>query len=453
MRGARNRRELARQHHDNMMRAQRAGGAGRGLERSADPRRMPPRQPFIKNTRQRIQTALGQIAIPAGANTTWTSQPFAQVGLVNRFIMHVRVLLNSGGTAFGAPAKPAYKGPWNFIRNISLDLNLGSTNIVKCTGFGLAANLTSKKRGFNPYASSGPVAGGGGRDPFFNVGYNGATNIPINTPFSVEFVLVIPIAGNNDDNFTLGLINLQSPEVQMTLSGNYGVVADLLANASTTTTITGGYMQPYIEYYEIPPPTRHVAMPPLVVHRVEEDSLPIISTGIPLTYQLPRQGKLLRLLAYYDNVGSLVITGSPVIASGSNQSPVTNGILSWQVLANITDSVYFEDYIVRRFLMQEYFGDYPGMGSSPTFYTANALNGAPQLPQCNGAFLWEFWGATGEPARGNFRDVFDAEALTTLQFITNFDPGLTANAGAFAGFVREFWQPLAAGVARGLVGR
>lgn len=420
-----------------------AGGAGRAA---------PPRQPFIKNTRQRIQTALGQIAIPAGGNATWTSQPFAQVGLANRFILHVRVLLNSGATVFGAVAKPAYKGPWNFIKNISLDLNLGSTNIVKTSGFGLAANLTTKKRGFAPYASSGPVANGTGRDPFFNVGYNGATVIAANTAFPIEFVLIVPIAGNNDDNFTLGLINLQSPEVQITLSGNFGVVADLLSNASATTTITGGYIQPYLEYYEIPPPSRHVAMPPLVVHRLAEDQLPITAAGIPFTYQIPRQGKLLRLLAYYDNVGSLILSGSPIVAAGTNQSPIASGILNWQVLANITDSVYSEDYIVRRFLMQEYFGDYPNSGASPTAYTAN-VNGTPQLPQGLGAFLWEFWGATGEPARGNFRDVFDAEALTTLQFITNFDPNVTLNAGAFGGFVREFWQPLAAGVARGLVGR
>lgn len=431
------------------------GGAGRGLENAgaAGAQRMPQRQPFIKNTRQRIQTALGQIAIPAGANAPWTSQPFAQVGLVNRFIVHVRVLLNSGATAFAATAKPAYKGPWNFIRNISLDLNLGSTNIVKCSGFGLAANLTSKKRGFSPYASCGPLANGTGRDPFFNTGYNGATVIAANTAFPVEFVMLIPVAGNNDDNFTLGLINLQSPEVQLTLSGTFGQVSDLLSNASGTTTITGGYMQPYVEYYEIPPPTRHVAMPPLVVHRLAEDQQPIISTGIPFTYQLPRQGKLLRLLGYYDNVGSLVLSGSPVIAAGTNQSPVANGILNWQVLANTTDSVYSEDYVVRRFLMQEYFGDYPNTGSSPSFYTANVNNGFAQLPQLLGAFLWEFWGASGEPARGNFRDVFDAEALTVLQFITNFDPGLAVNAGAYGGFIREFWQPLAAGVARGLVGR
>lgn len=414
---------------------------------------MPPRQPFIKNTRQRIQTALGQIAVTAGGLAPWTSQPFVQIGLVNRFILHVRVLCNSGATAFGAVAKPAYKGPWNFIRNISLDLNLGSTNIVKCSGFGLAANLTSKKRGFNPYSSCGPVASGTGRDPFFNTAYNGATVIPANTTFPVEFVMVIPVAANNDDNFTLGLVNLQSPEVQLTLSGTYGQVSDLLSNASGTTTITGGYMQPYVEYYEIPPPTRHVAMPPLVVHRLAEDQVPITSAGAAFPYQLPRQGKLLRLMAYYDNVGSLILNGSPVIAAGGLPSPTSNGILNWQVLANLTDSVYSEDYIVRRYLMQEYFGDYPSTGASPTTYTSNVLNGATQLPQTLGAFLWEFWGASGEPARGNFRDVFDAEALTTLQFITNFDPNLSLNANAFAGFLREFWQPLAAGVARGLIGR
>jgi hypothetical protein len=429
------------------------GGAGRGMENAGDPRAQAPRQPFIKNTRQRRQSAGAQIAIPAGGNASWTSQPFAQVGLVNRFFLHVRVLLNSGATLFGAVAQPAYKGPFNFIKNISLDLNLGSTNLVKTTGFGLAMNLVSKKRGFNPYSSSGPASAGTGRDPFFNVGYNGATVIAANKAFAIEFMLVVPVAGNDDDNFTLGLVNLQSPEVQMTLSGNYGVVTDLLANASGTTTITGGYMQPYIEYYEIPPPSRRVAMPPLVVHRLAEDQQPLTSSGTPFIYQIPRQGKLLRLISYYDNVGSLVLQGSPIVAAGTNQSPTSSGILNWQVLANITDSVYSEDYALRRFLMQELFGDYPTAGSSPTTYGGTALNGAAQYPQLLGGFLHEFWGATGEPACGNFRDVFDAEALTTLQFITNFDPGLAVTAGAYGGFIREFWQPLAAGVARGLIGR
>lgn len=429
-----------------------AGGNGLQASGSGAPQQQAARAPFIKNTRQRIQPAGSQIAIPAGGSTTWTSQPFAQVGLVNRFILHVRVLLNTGASAFAAVAKPAYKGPWNFIRNLSLDLNLGSTNIVKSSGFGLSANWLSKKRGLS-IGSCGPLANGTGRDPFFDVGYNGATVIAANTTFPVEFVIMIPVAGNNDENFTMGLVNLQSPEVQLVLSGSYGAVSDIFSNASGTTTITGGYMQPYIEYYEIPPPSRRVAMPPLIVHRLAEDVIPINSSGAPFIYQIPRQGKLLRLIAYYDNAGSLVLSGSPVIAAGSNQSPVTNGILNWQVLANITDSVYQEDYIVRRVLMQEYFGDYPNNGSSPTFYTANVLNGFAQSPHLNGAFIWEFWGATGEPARGNFRDVFDAEALTTLQFITNFDPGLTINAGANGYFLREFWQPLAAGVARGLMGR
>lgn len=431
------------------------GGAGRGLENAGAPGGggAPMRQPFIKNTRQRRQIAGPQIAIPVGGNATWTSQPFAQVGLVNRFILHVRVLLNTGASAFAAASKPAYKGPWNFIKNISLDLNLGSTNIIKTSGFGLALNQASKKRGYNPFSSSGPVAGNGtGVDPFFNTSYTGAV-IAANTTFAAEFVLCIPVAGNDDDNFTLGLINLQSPEVQLILSGSFGTVADLFANASGTTTITGGYMQPYIEYYEIPPPSRAVAMPPLVVHRLAEDPLPITGAGVPLTYQIPRQGKLLRLIAYYDNVSSLIISGSPQIAAGGVPSPVNKGILSWQVLANITDSVYFEDYIVRRFLMQEEFGDYPTLGATQSGYTANSNVATPQMPQLYGGFIWEFWGATGEPARGNFRDVFDAEALTTLQFITNFDGGATINGGAFAGFIREFWQPLAAGVARGLVGR
>lgn len=410
------------------------------------------RAPFIKNTRQRIQSAGAQIAIPAGGQTPWTSQPFPQVGLVNRLILHVRVILNAGASAFAAVAKPAYKGPWNFLKNVSLDLNLGSTNLIKCSGFGLSASMLSKKRGF-ALGSCGPLAAGTGRDPFFNVGYNGSTVIAANANFTAEFVLILPLAGNNDDNFTMGLINFQSPEVQVILSGTYGAVSDLFANASGTTTITGGYMQPYVEYYEVPPPSRRVALPPLLAHRIAEDSQTITSSGVPFNYQIPRQGKLLRLISYYDNAGSLILTGSPVLASGSNQSPTSNGILSFQVLANNTDSVYAEDYIVKRLLMQEFFGDYPNFGSSPTNYTANVLNGFAQQPHLNGGFLWEYWGATGEPARGNFRDVFDAEALTMLNFITNFDSGLTINAGATGFFVKEFWQPLAAGVARGLMGR
>lgn len=441
-----------RHHHEMQHHGGHGGEPGRGMQNAADPRQMP-RQPFIKNTRQRIQQAGSQIAIPAGGNATFTSNPFPQVGLVNRFILHVRVFLNSGATAFAAAAKPAYKGPWNFIKNLTLDLNLGSTNLVKSSGFGLAVNLSSKKRGFNPYASSGPVSGNGsGRDPFFNISYTNAA-IAANTPFAAEFVLVVPVAGNNDDNFTLGLVNLQSPEVQLILGGTFGVVSDLYGNASGTTTITGGYIQPYIEYYEIPPPSRHVAMPPLVVHRIAEDTLPITTAGAALDYKLPRQGKLLRLAAYYDNAGSLILSGSPTIAAGGLTSPVTPGILNWQVVANTTDTVYNEDYVVRRYLMQEYFGDYPNLGATQGPYTANANAAVSQMPQLLGAFLWEFWGASGEPARGNFRDAFDAEALTELHFLTNFDPNLTVNAGALAYFIREFWQPLAAGVARGLVGR
>lgn len=407
------------------------------------------------NTRQRFQPSGPQIAIPAGGNAPFSAQAFYQVGLASRLLLHVRVLVGIGATAMTTAFKMSYKGPWQFLRNVSLDFNLGATNVIKGSGFSLAARQASTQMGAGHAKSNSSVGGGTGRDPFFNIGYNGTTFAAANATVPFEFVLELPMAGNDGFNFTLGLINLQSPEVQLILSGQFGQLTDLVSNASATATITGGYVQPYVEYYEIPPPKRMAQMPPLIVHRLYEDITQFATTG-NIIYQIPRQGKLLRLIQFIDNGGSLVITGAPQIGSAAWLSPVAPGVVNWQVVANITDTVYSEDYIVRRWRETDEFGDGGSFGANvaPNGLTANPIDGSTAYPtQLLGAHLWEFWNATGLPARGNFRDVLDAEALTTLQFITQIDNGVTVGAGAYASHLREFWQPLSRGALGGGMGR
>lgn len=413
-------------------------------------------RPFIMNTRQRFQPSGPQIAIPAGGNAPFAAQAFYQVGLAGRLLLHVRVLTNIGATPMAAAFKAAYKGPWQFLRNISLDFNLGSTNIIKSSGFALACRGASTQMGAGKAQSNSTVGQGTGRDPFFNLGYNGATFAAANAVVPFEFVLELPIAGNDGFNFTLGLINLQSPEVQLILSGQFGQLTDLISNASATQTITGGYVQPYVEYYEIPPPKRGAKLPPLIVHRLYEDLTPVTSVGQNTIYQIARQGKLLRLLQFFDNVGTLIYTGAPQLGSAAWLSPVVPGVDNWQVVANITDTVYNEDYIVRRWREADEFGDAGNYGANvaPTNLTANPLDAVTMYPTpLLGAHIWEFWNATGLPARGNFRDVLDAEALTTLQFLTFVDAAVALNAGAYLSHLREFWQPLSRGALGGGIGR
>lgn len=431
--------------------ARQHAGAARPGQAGGQQRKVAPKKPFVMGTRQRVQPVGAQIAIPAGGNSPWSTQAFPQVGLAMRILLHVRILVNVGGTAMGVAFKPAYKGPWSFLRQVSLNFNLGATNIVQCSGFGLAIRQASMQRGNSHSTSNAAVGNGSGRDPFFNLGYNGATFAAANSVVPFEFVIEVPIAGNDGLNFTLGLINLQSPEVQLILSGNYGSLTDITSNASATSAITGGYMQPYLEYYEVPPPKNNVAMPPLIVHRIAEDITPVVSTGSPTQYTIPRQGKLLRLMQYFDNGGSLVFTGAPQIGSASWLSPVSPGILNWSLVANITDTVYNEDYIVRRWRMADMFGDPGDLGANvpPAQYAAATNSSVAMLPPLLGGNIWELWGAQGEPARGNFRDVLDAEALTTLQFNTTVDPGLSLGTSPYLGHVREFWQPLSRGALRG----
>ena len=68
-----------------------------------------------------------------------------EVGFLNAIVLVVDGVFN-----LGASATLVDKGPWNLIKRITVDTNLGTSNIVDLSGFGAFLNATNQKRAFGP---------------------------------------------------------------------------------------------------------------------------------------------------------------------------------------------------------------------------------------------------------------------------------------------------------------
>ncbi len=339
--------------------------------------------PFRFSTRQRVQPVA---VVPITLGTRVTTE-IPRVGFLAGIFLRVdaTVTLSAAGAL-------AVFSPWSIFRRVAVNLNIGSASVVDLSGMGLfAVNRDMITTGFdptNPTLMNAPVALGA------NVW---------------KLSLFVPVAANDLREFTMGLINLQAPEVRCTVDLSFANAgADIATNF---TSITGNVTIHYM-YYEVPNPSA-VMYPPLMLHRLLEDRQTIVAVG-DTTYVVPRQGTLLQL-AHIVTLNSLVI---PAYADA-----LTTGVNQMRLRFNKTDEVY---NILR--------GVY-------NLWSA-IRSGTMQTNSGNLAFMWDFFDSGPERGQGDTRDTIDSESLSTLESIITVDGAATLGALACVDTVRRIVQVL-----------
>lgn len=312
---------------------------------------------FRSAARERFQF-VSSVAFSNGATLTPIKLP--EVGFLNGILLVVDGTMN-----VGVGAALVDKGPWNLLKNINVNVNIGTSNIVSVTGFGAFLNASDLKRGFAP-------DGGGVFTPPSLV-----YSVPIASGNNTwKLVYWIPISANDSAEFSTGLINLQAPEIQCNVNITCGIanaVGDVIsANAGTGFT---GTISCYYQYFEVPNPMQ-VQWPPTQIVRTVEESTPILTTGDYTFYQILRQGYLLNSIVY-------------LVANGS----LTNAFDDAIMRINKNDVVY----------------TFTPTGLKWRGLMANSV----VLP--TGCFSWSLWEALGNPSEGDTRDGFNTEAVTTLE--------------------------------------
>jgi hypothetical protein len=337
--------------------------------------------PFRYGTRQRIYS-FGSAQIVLGNQVT-TELP--RVGFLAGIFLDVNAVV----TLAGAGALATF-GPWSLFKRISVTMNTGQSSIYDTSGYGaFIVNENMLARSFNPLNAASfvaPVAQGAN---------------------TWRFGLFIPIAMNDEQQFNIGLINLQAPEIRCTLNLTFAN-----AGAEFTTqfqTVTGTVGLSYL-YYEVPNP-QMVAYPPLAVHRILEDRQAITAVG-DQTYVFPRGGTVLEL--------AHVVTLNSIVTTPGINAAVPDLIDSMRLVLNKTDTVYnMPSGVVRQWQL---------------------LNKANDVGHC---YKWNFLdGSISRMGEGDFRDTIDSEQLSTLESILTVNAGAVIGAAAFVDSIRRVFQVL-----------
>lgn len=338
----------------------------------------PPTQrllPFRFNARQRF----AQVPIQSGASFAANGTFFAELPRVG-FLSHVLVQL-AGTMNLTAAGTLAARGPWDLIARLRLRTSMGAATIYDTTGYGNYVVQRLLGVGFD-------VAQDADAD-LYAAGLATGNN-------SWVLTYVIPVAENLGAQSVLGLINLQAPEVQVTVEGSYGTGASVVSNFNTFTgTLSMGYL-----YYEVPDP-RTVMYPPLLLHRIIETRQVISAVGDQV-FTFPREGILHRFAHVVQQNDARVNTVDRLV-----------------VRFNKTDEVYRFDRWQLKWL-QKYRYEYP-------------------LP--TGVFAVDLWAADdeGRPGYGDQRDMISAEALSTLESVVTTTGSLGGTLNALD-TIREFAQ-------------
>lgn len=350
--------------------------------------------PFRLGTRQRFQP----VATVNVADNSRQSVILPRVGFLSHVFVQIdATITNTPGTGSIAFAP---LGPWNLLRSVTVRTNLGTAILYRTSGW--TNYLVQRLTGDN----LDPAAAG---DSFVYAASTASGDQTLRLPY------VIPVAANLGDDFVTGLYLLQSPEVQVTVDLEFGaLVGDAFTVSGGATVVYKTGTQPVARvgylYYEVPDPNR-VMYPPLTLHRIIEDELPISSVG-DVIWQLPREGLVLRL-------GRTILNNTP-----ARSDAVTEFVLR----ANRTDEMYRIRQWEQRYLQLYRYGG----------------------PLPSGVYVHDLWAARneGSPGWGDVRDAIDSEAIATVEDITRLDSTFTPGSNAKMVVWREFLQAVALGGAR-----
>jgi hypothetical protein len=334
-------------------------------------------RPFRYGTRQRFAA----VPIASGGSYSSGGSFFAElprVGFLSHIFVRLAGIMNLGTNGGALKAR----GPWDLLARLRVRTSMGAATIYDTTGYGnyvvqrLLARHVDLASDVDADLYAAPVAQGDN---------------------SWVLTYIVPVAHNLGAQSALGLINLQAPEVQVTLEGTYGAPADVVTNVGTgfTGSLSAGYL-----YYEVPDP-REVMYPPLVLHRIIESRQIITAVGDQV-YTAPREGILHRLVHIVQQ-----------------NDARTNAVDRLVIRFNKTDEVYRYDRWQLKVLQKVRYA----------------------LPLPTGVFAHDFWAAdgAGEPGYGDQRDMISSEALSTLESIVTTTGTLGGTLNALD-TIREFAQ-------------
>lgn len=357
-----------------------------------------PLRPFRQGTRrhwQRVQTVVGSTS----ATVAQALQPI----LLPKTGMLAGLWLCVTG-AFTSPAAGdtlAVDGLAAIFNRITVTANLGSANVVDASGKGVeTASRFARAKG--PRGTVSALAAGAN---------------------TFTYNLFVPISANSGSNFEIGLINLQDPQIQVFLNITQAALNSVFVpvnGAQTNSAITTTF-DVFIEYYEIPDPTRF-ALPPRSIVRTLEDLQGALVVGDNI-YQMPRMGTLLDY-AQICIFNSISATAAQVqsLKLRFNKTNVVEE-RSGQLSLAITNYLY------------------PDVPVASTGTVAPTYSEAPAGFQ-PGVFDWSYWAAQGIPNSGDLRDAIDTEEIVTTEFINTVATGTTIVATDTIRHVRRIAQML-----------
>jgi hypothetical protein len=236
--------------------------------------------PFRKGTRLRGNSipfnGSTAFSISAAGTPTPLQILLPNVGMLSRIIVQAR-----GTVTNTAEVTTAAKFPWCLFRRIQVTANLGYSLIYDTDGFG--NHVIQKWIQFGWRADN---AGVGATVP--STLYYAFPTTTGAQAFTLTYV--IPINVNQGMQLDIGLINLQSPEIQVYLNLTFGQIADF----GTGITSVIGTLDLFYEFYDIGATSRF-RLPPNILSRILMDTQPIGTTG-DQSYTVPRMGTLLRIL-------------------------------------------------------------------------------------------------------------------------------------------------------------
>lgn len=328
---------------------------------------------FRPNTRQK-RLKFGTAAYSLGGSQ---SILLPEVGYLARIF-----LFFVGTVSYSATSTPADLSPYSIFKRISVTLNNSATDIFNCSGFStFLVNSILTKMG---RLDQQPQA------DFYAYPVVGATQ-------SFVLGLQIPISMSQGFNFEAGLINLQAPEVQCQLNMDFHS-----ANTDIGDNITAlaGTVHAYYEYYEVPSPTQ-VLQPPVVLHRIIEQTQPVSTTGDNI-YTVPRGGNMIRLL-------------HTLRLNGARSDSYDETSLRF----NQSETIYKEERRLKKLIMRERYGY-----NMPTGVIAHD---------------WAY--ALQHPEESDLRDAINTEMVTTTDSIVTVSSSATLGTNNnFLVSVREILQ-------------
>ncbi len=333
----------------------------------------PQLRPFRFNTRQRVK----KVGTVTFVNGDGASLELPKIGLLSRLwiVLELDATFSSAGT-YGN------YGVWAAIKRVKLQLNNAAQDLVDVSGFGLFLmnNLQRKVNKFDETA-----------------GLDSALYAAPTTTGAMKIALEVPVNQSNGFNFEAGMINLQAPEVQMTLNLTF---ASANSDIASNITALSGTAHVYYEYYEVPDPTA-VMIPPVILHKVIEQQQSFSATG-EVVYTVPRAGKISRLIQIL-NVDALRSDAYDSVKLKLQQS----------------DTVYDREKRLVKFQHRENYG----------------------VAAQTGVIVTDMSQAYGICEESDGRDFFDSERTTTMESIVTVTSGTTlGSSNNTLVTIREFIQ-------------